>query len=172
MGGHRWQCDPGQLNGHAPPPIAIVASGGGLNVYWALAEPIRDKNEIEARNRWIAKQLGADACWNCDRILRVPGTINWPNKRKLGQGRVPVMARCIEHHPERIGDNDDFGRIEASADGTEAKEGGRIEIDDDTPLLTLDDLPAEVREKLPAWARRLIHEGPSPTNTTATAPRP
>ena len=33
--------DPGRLNGHAPPPTTVVASGGGLNLYWALSEPIR-----------------------------------------------------------------------------------------------------------------------------------
>ena len=53
----------------------------------------------------------------------------------------------------------DFGRIE----GDEAKERERVELgDDDPPLLTLEDLPAEVREKLSAWARRLIQEGPTP----------
>ena len=90
--------DLSRLNGHAPPPTTIVASGGGLNLYWALSEPIHDKEEIEARNRWLAQQLGADACWNCDRILRLPGTINWPNKKKLSNGRFPIMARCAEHH--------------------------------------------------------------------------
>ena len=72
---------------------------------------------------------------------------------------MPVLARCTEYHPDRIYDFNDFGRIE----GDEAKERERVELgDDDTPLLTLDDLPAEVREKLSAWARRLIQEGPTP----------
>ena len=72
---------------------------------------------------------------------------------------MPVLARCTEYHPDRIYDFNDFGRIE----GDEAKERERVELgDDDPPLLTLDDLPAEVREKLSAWARRLIQEGPTP----------
>ena len=113
----------GRLNGQVPPPTAIVASGGGLNVYWALAEPIGNRVDIEAHTRWLAEKLGADHCWNCDRILRLPGTINWPNKKKLSKGREPVLAQCTEFHPDRVYDFDDFGRIEASVDGTEVKEG-------------------------------------------------
>ena len=145
-----------------PPPTAIVASGGGLNLYWALSEPIGDHDEIEARNRWLAQQLGADACWNCDRILRVPGTINWPNAKKQRSGRVPVLARLTEHCPERVYGFDDFGRVEASASNDKAESRPDRCIGDDTPLLTLDDMPAEVRDKLPAFACRLIREGPTP----------
>ena len=151
--------DPGRLNGHAPPPTTIVASGGGLNLYWTTTEPIRDRDEIEARCRWLAKQLGADACWNCDRILRLPGTVNWPNSKKKRQGRVPVLARCTEHHPDRLYDFDDFGRIEPD----ERQDAHTADLgDSDIQLLTIDDLPAEVREKLPARAQRLIREGPMP----------
>ena len=103
-----------RMNGHVPPPSTIVASGGGFNVYWALAEPLEDAAEIEAHNRWLARKLGADHCRNCDRILRLPGTINWPNAKKKRQGRVPVLARCIEHHPDRIYDAAEFGRAESN----------------------------------------------------------
>ncbi len=33
-------------------------------------------------------------------------------RKRRSNGRVPVLARCIEHHPDRIYDFDDFGRIE------------------------------------------------------------
>jgi hypothetical protein len=42
-----------------------------------------------------AKELGADNCHNIDRLLRVPGTINWPNAKKRADGRVPVMSRLV-----------------------------------------------------------------------------
>jgi hypothetical protein len=93
-----------RLNGHVPPPTMTVASGGGLNLYWALEQPIGDAIEIEARNRWLSDNLDADHCWNADRILRLPGTINWPNAKKKRSGRVPVLARCVEYHPDRIYD--------------------------------------------------------------------
>ena len=119
----------GRLNGHVPPPTMTVASGGGLNLYWALAQPIEDTVEIEARNRWLAQNLAGDHCWNCDRILRLPGTINWPNAKKKSNGRTPVLARCTEYHPDRIYDFNDFGRVEAD----EAKDHKRIELGDEYP---------------------------------------
>ena len=148
----------GRLNGHVPPPTMIVASGGGLNVWWGLASPIEDVAEIEARNRWLSENLGADHCWNADRILRVPGTINWPNAKKRRAGRGPVLARCVEFHPDRIYDLADFGRAEADA----AKERAKADLGgEEVRPVTLADLSAEIREKLPAWARRLILDGPA-----------
>ena len=147
-----------RLNGHVPPPTMIVASGGGLNVWWGLTSAIEDRIEIEARNRWLSDNLEADHCWNADRILRLPGTINWPNAKKKRDGRTPILARCVEYHPDRVYDRNDFGRSEAA----EAKEGKGADLGDDIQLLTLEDLPAEVRRKLPAAARRLICEGPQP----------
>jgi hypothetical protein len=38
---------------------------------------------------------GADPAWNADRVMRVPGTVNWPNKPKRDAGRVPTMARLL-----------------------------------------------------------------------------
>jgi P4 family phage/plasmid primase-like protien len=148
----------GRLNGHVPPPTMTVASGGGLNLYWALEQPIGDAIEIEARNRWLSDNLEADHCWNADRVLRLAGTINWPNRKKKANGRVPVLARLTEHHPDHVYGLDAFGRIEA----TEANNGKSADLGDDIQLLTLDDLPAELRKRLTATARRLIKEGPQP----------
>ena len=147
-----------RLNGHVPPPTMTVASGGGLNLYWALEQPIGDAIEIEARNRWLSDNLDADHCWNADRILRLPGTINWPNAKKKRSGRVPVLARCVEYHPDRIYDIGAFGRAEAA----EAKNNKSADRGNDIQLLILDDLPPEIHGKLTATARRLIREGPQP----------
>ena len=81
-----------------------------------------------------------------------PARSTGPIKKK-SKGRVPVLAHCTEFHPDRVHQRDAFGRIEV--EGTNE----RPQTDGEIKLLTLEDLPAEIREKLPAWARRLILEG-------------
>lgn len=91
-----------------PEPSAIIYSGGGYNALWRLQEqvPISDEGltakEIEARyedakryNLQLEIVLGGDNCHNVDRILRLPGTTNWPNAKKRAKGRVPVLAELV-----------------------------------------------------------------------------
>ncbi|TCK23517.1 DNA primase RepB-like protein [Ancylobacter aquaticus] len=76
-------------------PTVIVHSGGGFQAFWLLREPVSDLAAVEDINRLIAEQLGGDHCHNIDRIMRVPWTINVPNAKKRGMGRVPVMAKIV-----------------------------------------------------------------------------
>ena len=85
-----------------PAPTVIVDSGGGYQALWRLAEPIpingdvAQAEEAERWNRALEQIFSADNCHNCDRILRLPGTINWPNKRKREKGRAPTDAGVHE----------------------------------------------------------------------------
>lgn len=58
------------------PPSAIVWSGGGFHYYWLLDEWITDPQKIEAGNRILMEDVDGDSCWNVNRVLRVPGTLN------------------------------------------------------------------------------------------------
>jgi hypothetical protein len=84
-----------------PKPTVITFSGGGYQAFWKLAESIELSGEVakieeaERYNVQIAKLLAADNCHNADRIMRLPGTINWPNKAKRDNGQTPVMALVI-----------------------------------------------------------------------------
>ena len=83
----------GQLNGSfEPPPTWIVDSGGGIQAGWQMDEPIGlegdDREalvaEAENRSKALMLRLGSEAgTQNIDRILRLPGTINIPNAKKL-----------------------------------------------------------------------------------------
>ena len=83
----------GQLeNGFEPPPTWIVDSGGGIQAGWRMDEPIglegADREalvaEAENRSKALMLRLGSEAgTQNIDRILRLPGTINIPNAKKL-----------------------------------------------------------------------------------------
>lgn len=69
-----------------PTANAIIHSGSGLQVFWALSEPVDGE-------RWRALQKGAISCFPYDRsvthadacihdparVMRLPGTVNWKN---------------------------------------------------------------------------------------------
>ena len=86
-----------------PKPTAIVFSGGGYQAFWKLVEPLPLDGSQEAAeqaklwNLGLELQFGcADSCHNIDRIMRLPGTINVPNKKKRENGRVPTLATVVE----------------------------------------------------------------------------
>lgn len=78
-----------------PKPSVIIASGGGYQAFWLLETPVHDIPRVELYNKALAEKLGGDNCHNADRIMRLPGTINWPNAKKRAAGRVPVLARVV-----------------------------------------------------------------------------
>jgi hypothetical protein len=90
--------------GGVPPPSAIVFSGGGYQGFWRLQDPFPINGDLaraEEAKRWnlqLELLFGADSCHNVDRIMRLPGTINWPNERKQKKGRVPVLSRWVERN--------------------------------------------------------------------------
>ena len=48
---------------------------------------------VEAENRAIDAALGGDATFNIDRLLRLPGTLNFPNRKKRAKGRQVARAQ-------------------------------------------------------------------------------
>ena len=99
-----------QLNGDfEPKATAIVDSGNGIQCLWKLnpSIPLNNASEfviadVEARSAALMLRLGAKAgTQNIDRILRLPGTINLPNKAKLKAGRVPCPTKLIAFNGAR-----------------------------------------------------------------------
>jgi putative DNA primase/helicase len=90
-----------------PSPTFVVDSGNGLQLIWRLAEPIvlplasdptweREVQSVEARNKNLLGTLDADyGTQNIDRILRLPGTANLPNAKKVREGRVRCEAKLV-----------------------------------------------------------------------------
>lgn len=86
-----------------PPPSAIVFSGGGYQAYWRLKEPLpirtpSDAEQAKLYNLQVELLLGGDSCHNVDRIMRLPGTVNWPNEKKRKRGQLPVLAHVISRN--------------------------------------------------------------------------
>jgi hypothetical protein len=87
-----------------PCPTFIIDSGNGLHGLWRLERPVKADSpeiiaDIEARNLALAEKFGVKAgTQNIDRILRVPGTWNWPNQKKQRDGRSKCWAKLIRYN--------------------------------------------------------------------------
>lgn len=101
------------------PPSVAVMSGNGVNALWLLREPVQidgDLNraaEIERYGRGLADALGGDATFNVDRILRLPWTVNLPDKRKVERGLKPVATRVLWFRRARLYELHDFTPAES-----------------------------------------------------------
>jgi hypothetical protein len=113
-----------ELETFTPRPTMLMDSGNGLQALWQLKPPIPlaepsqlDKPikvkgklitrqfspadqakvaDVEARSAALMRRLGAPAgTQNIDRILRLPGTVNLPNKVKRAKGRVPCETQLL-----------------------------------------------------------------------------
>ena len=89
-----------------PAATALIDSGNGIQGLWKLepridlAEPVGKTfpaenaaiiAEVEARSATLMKRLGSVAgTQNIDRILRLPGTTNLPNKKKIKADELPA----------------------------------------------------------------------------------
>lgn len=95
-----------RLPAGVPAPSAIVFSGGGYQGFWRLEEPVPINGEealyedAKLFNVSLEMAFRADNCHNVDRIMRLPGSINWPDERKLKKGRVAALAAV-----EQLNDN-------------------------------------------------------------------
>jgi AAA domain len=104
--GHQWAEErkrlvalADELHALAVPPTFIVDSGSGIQPVWLLADPIEANNEYRQAAESLCSQieaaLGAKGTHNVDRLLRVPGTRNYPNAKKKQLGRGETQARLL-----------------------------------------------------------------------------
>lgn len=89
------------------PPSAMIFSGHGWHLYWFLTSPLLDIEEMEELNRLLAKDVpGGDlGCWNCNRVMRVPGTVNTKSDP------IPVVLKIFT--PNLVYDPDAFRVLES-----------------------------------------------------------
>lgn len=89
-----------QLPKGIPSPSVLVFSGGGWQAVWKLDEPLPlegdDFERAKLYNLALVNDLGADRCQSLQHLMRLPGTINWPDERKRARGRVPAMAHTAQ----------------------------------------------------------------------------
>ncbi|MEM7431001.1 MAG: VapE domain-containing protein [Pseudomonadota bacterium] len=101
-----------------PPPTYVVFSGGGYQAFWKLKVPIAVDGILEKAedaklyNLALERAFVADSCHNIDRIMRLPGTYNLPDARKLARGRTRVEAELIVSEPGFMYDLSCFEKAE------------------------------------------------------------
>jgi len=80
-------------------PSCIIDSGNGIQPLWITTreELTADTliRRIEAENAAIGAELGADSTHHVDRLLRLPGTVNYPNRKKREAGRGIPQAGVL-----------------------------------------------------------------------------
>ena len=135
-----------QVRGHPKEPALVVDSGNGLQIFWRLTEPCADQSEVEAANCALATSLGADpSTRNVDRIMRLPGTINFPNKSKLKRGRVKCATRLV-YKSDAQHSISDFAKVEADEDEPTVE----VDLSEALPVVDLEKLHPLVKAALEA----------------------
>ena len=148
-----------------PRPSAVVYSGGGYQAFWRLEKPvpINGREELYAQAKLYNRQMeiiyDADSCHNVDRLMRLPGTTNWPSARKIEKGRQVVMARIVDL-------NDGTFPIEqflpaAPVQQSSGGMGATRSVEVSSNVRRLDDL-GPIQDKLTGNCVRLIAHGRDP----------
>lgn len=150
----------GALREFVPLPSLIISSGRGYAGYWNLKEPV-DADTAERCNRGLELALGGDSCWNVDRVMRTPGTINWPNEKKAGQGAVPREAMVVEWSVGLEYDVAAFPQADVPRVGSVAGGIGAAPVA--APAAPVLDVLGDPRlENLAGWAKVIIVHGRDP----------
>lgn len=144
------------LQEHELPPSVIVDSGGGFQGFWRLQPDaeleidgdISRAEELEAYNIQLEKVFQADHCHNVDRIMRLPGTVNVPNAKKLKKGREPALAKLIEFNNNVYSIKDFVPAVRVQSNDGRGLSGGRPRVK------ITGNVPDIGTEELAAWANK------------------
>lgn len=153
-----------------PAPTVIVFSGGGYQAFYRLEEPvpiggdIAQAEDFERYNIQLERVFGADNCHNVDRIMRLPGTVNIPDAKKLKKGRIAELAR-VEEFNYNIYPLSAFTPAPKVQDaGVSGFAGPSVRVSGNVERLdSVEDLD---QWEVPDWLKVLIVQGHDPDNLT------
>jgi Mesyanzhinovviridae DNA primase len=159
--------------GGIPKPTCVVFSGGGHQAFWKLKVPIPVNGDVSAAddaalyNLQLELALGGDRCHNVDRIMRLPGTVNWPDEKKRRRGRLQALARVVHWELDAGGNpiSYDLSRFTKSRSVQKADDGfagGKIKISGNVRRLKdVHELDAHAGEgrTIPDWVKVTIVQG-------------
>lgn len=148
-----------------PEPSFVIFSGGGYQGFWALEEPLPIDGseelwkEAERYNIQLELTFGADPCHNCDRIMRLPGTINRPNERKRKKGQKEARTKVVKWTDKKYPITDFLQAPPLDDGGSEKRGRHKIAVSDNVKRLnSVDDLPPQITDRV----RVIIVQGRDP----------
>lgn len=161
-----------RLTSHSQPPTVIVDSGGGIQAFWRLQEEVEINGDeakaadVKRITEQLASEFDGDVCSSVDHLMRLPGTINWPNEKKRARGRLPRLATMLQYEPARSyplaafkkGSPAAVSEIGFKLDSTSLKH---------SKLVGIDELP----DSVPGWCKVLIIHGQDPDSPNKYASR-
>lgn len=131
--------------GTIPEPGLIICSGNGVQYFWRTREPM-EPEQAEGRNRWLIELLNGDAgVWDRGRLMRVGGGINWPSKKKIEKGCVPILGRLMSINDDAWVSADQFQWVPEKEKAGQAKPSAAAADEDapksepEDPVTSLDD---------------------------------
>lgn len=151
-----------ELSGAPNPPTFIVDSGGGLQALWRLDDPLPVTEEnvawAEGSNRWLAQNFtgGDKGVTDIGRLLRLPGSVNFPDERKRKRGRTVAATKLLASTGE-LHNREAFGQVEAAAGKLDAE---HYDVSAIEYVTDLDALAAEYN--LPERFLTIIRDGRLP----------
>lgn len=117
-----------RLLGDAFPPTSIIDSGNGLQPIWRLDYVGGNLPAVEDLNRRLSMKFGGDNCHNIDRLLRLPGTVNYPSAAKRAKGRVPRAAQIQEPDTGETVDPADLVEYLPALETSEKSRGKAVQL--------------------------------------------
>ena len=152
-----------------PQPSCIVDSGGGYQAFWRLQEPLElagadavareaSADAAAAWNRWLEQRLGADRTHNLDRLMRLPGTLNRPDKKKRDAGRAVALAQVVEQR-DTLHALESFQRAEAKGGAAVKREATAKVARSTIPVAAVESLDSVAQIAGNAELRKLLETG-------------
>ncbi len=115
------------------PPCCVVWSGNGLQALWRIENGVSAATVEDINKRLIVAYEGDHGTYNVDRILRVPGLINWPNEKKRIAGRVPALAHLEVDDDGSVCSIEEFLKAFPPVVEKARQDRGRISLGELTP---------------------------------------
>ena len=151
-----------------PEPTILLFSGGGYQAFWRLGSPMvtqgqeRATAEAERYNKQMEILFDGDNCFNIDRVMRLPGTINWPKQAKIDEkGQQAELAKVLSWASDTVYDLGDFtaATIVQDANDFQATRAQTVNVSGNVKSLSPDDI-----QKLPIsdWHKVIIVQGLNP----------
>lgn len=158
-----------------PAASVIISSGAGFQALWRLEDDPRleigglvaKAQELELYNIALERALQGDNCHNIDRILRLPGTLNIPDRRKIKKGRTVTLAELVEFN-QLVYPMSDFVpavRVQAKNAGLTTSGAPKVKISGNVPQVGVEELQtwaAENNAKISDHTYAVIATGSDP----------